>query len=90
MFYRSLVVVVLLLHMVVLQGQSIAEEEAQLQAIEQLQESNAKQGNYKAAYELSRQRSVLLQEKSRRYVEEQRQKYESARVALEAQKKTRK
>lgn len=87
MFYRTLFVFLLLLHMVVLQGQSIAEEEAQLQAIEQLQESNAKQGNYKAAYELSRQRSVLLQEKSRRYVEEQRQKYESARVALEAQKK---
>ncbi len=59
----------------------------QLQASEKLQTISARQGNYKAAYDWSRQRSALLQEKSRLYAEEQRQKYEATQAALEAQKK---
>ncbi|MCC6283071.1 MAG: adenylate/guanylate cyclase domain-containing protein [Saprospiraceae bacterium] len=59
----------------------------QLQAGEKLQTLSAKQGNFKAAYDWSRQRTALLQEKSRLYAEEQRKKYEAAQAALEAQKK---
>ncbi len=59
----------------------------QLQASEKLQVISAKEGNYKAAYDWSRQRSVLLQEKARLYAEEQRKKYEATQTALEAQKK---
>ena len=59
----------------------------QLQASEKLQAISAKQGNYKAAYDWSRQRSALLQEKSRLYAEEQRKKYEATQTALEVQKK---
>ena len=59
----------------------------QLQASEKLQTLSARQGNYKTAYDWSLQRSTLLQERSRLYAEEQRQKYEASQTALEAQKK---
>jgi class 3 adenylate cyclase len=59
----------------------------QVQAGEKLQALSAKQGNFKAAYDWSRQRSALLQEKSRLYAEEQRKKYEATQADLEAQKK---
>jgi len=57
-----------------------------LQAVDNLLEIAVKQGNYKSAYEWSRQRATLLQEKSRRYADEQRKKHEAAQAELAEQK----
>lgn len=57
-----------------------------LQAAEKLQTLQARQGNYRTAYEWSRQRSALLQERARLFAEEQRLKYEAAQAELAGQK----
>ncbi len=56
------------------------------QSVEKLKELNAKQGNYKAAFEWSERQAALVQENTRRYADEQRQKHEAAQEALAAQK----
>ena len=57
-----------------------------LQAVENLVEITLKRGDYKAAFEWSRERTTLLQEKSRRYADEQRKKHEAAQAELAEQK----
>ena len=57
-----------------------------LQCVEKLQEITAKLGDYRAAYEWSRERTSLLQEKARRAAEEQRLKHEAAQADLREQK----
>ena len=56
-----------------------------LQATEKLHALQARLGNYKAAYDWSRQRSTLLQERAHFMAEEQRQKNEKAQAELAAQ-----
>ncbi|MBL7783479.1 MAG: hypothetical protein JNM22_19760 [Saprospiraceae bacterium] len=58
-----------------------------LQATEKMYELHARQNNFREAYEWSRRRMSLLQEKSRQVAEEQRRKYEETQAALTAQKK---
>lgn len=58
-----------------------------LMAVEKLQKMYARQQNFKEAYEWSRQRMNLLQEKSRLFAEEQRRKNEETQVALAEQEK---
>jgi len=60
--------------------------DVELQAVESLLEISVRQKNYKLAYEQSQARATLLQERTRRYTEEQRQKYESAQTILGEQK----
>ena len=60
--------------------------EIEQQSVEKLKEINARQGNYKAAYEWGEQLAALLRENTRRYADEQRQKHQAAQEALEAQK----
>ncbi len=59
--------------------------ETALQAVEKLEEMTAKQGDFKTAFEWSRERAALLQEKSRRYADEQRLKHEAAQASLAKQ-----
>ncbi len=56
-----------------------------VQAADKLQTVYARQQNFKEAYEWSRQRTALLQEKSRLFAEEQRRKYEETQVVLAEQ-----
>jgi len=58
-----------------------------VQAADKLQTIYARQQNFKAAYEWSRQRTALLQEKSRLFAEEQRRKYEETQVVLAEKEK---
>ena len=53
-----------------------------LQAAEKLQTVYARQQNFREAYEWSRQRTALIQEKSRISAEEQRRKYEESQAVL--------
>ncbi len=57
-----------------------------LQAVEQLQELTAQQGDYRAAYNWSRERAELLQGKARRAAEAQRRKQEAVQAELAAEK----
>jgi len=57
-----------------------------IEAVENLHRLTAKQGDYKAAYQWSQERATLLQEKSRRYADEQHLKHEAAQKELGAQK----
>ena len=57
-----------------------------LQAVEQLQELTAKQGDYRAAYNWSRERTELLQAKARQAAEEQRRKQQTVEAELTARK----
>lgn len=57
-----------------------------LQAVEQLQEVTAQQGDYRAAYNWSRERTELLQAKARRAAEEQRRKQQTIEAELVARK----
>lgn len=58
-----------------------------LQSVEHLQDLAVQQGDYQTAYRWSNERSTLLQDKSRRYANEESQKHETAQTALEDQKK---
>lgn len=58
-----------------------------LQATDKMQVLQARQNNFREAYEWSRRRTSLLQEKARQVAEEQRRKYEESQSALTAQKK---
>lgn len=60
--------------------------ELSMQVVDKLLEVTVKTGDYKAAYQWSTRRSELLEAKSRRYAEEQRQKHETAQTALTKQK----
>ena len=53
-----------------------------LESVEKLQEIAVRQGDYKAAFEWSRQRTGLLQEKARRYADQQAQQRETTNAAL--------
>ncbi len=60
--------------------------ELNLQAVQGLQDFSVLQGDYRAAYEWSGERSALLQAKSRLYADEQRKKHETAQSELANQK----
>jgi class 3 adenylate cyclase len=68
-------------------AQAAVQPDLLLQATEKLQTLYARQNTYREAYEWSRKRSALLQEKSRLVTAEQRQKYEETEAALTQQKK---
>lgn len=64
-----------------------AAHELALEAVEQLQTLTEKQGDFKEAYRWSRERSTLLQLRSRIYLNEQLRKHETIQAELAAQKK---
>lgn len=57
-----------------------------LESVEKLQEIAVRQNDYKTAFELNQERTRLIQEKTRRYSEQQAQEREAANAALLAEK----
>ena len=53
----------------------------QLEAVEKLQEVAVRQSDYKTAFELNQERTLLLQDKSRRYSEQQEKEREASNAA---------
>jgi class 3 adenylate cyclase len=70
-----------------LKAQSASDLDTRLRDATAKEDSLLKRGNYKAAYEWSRERATLLQEKARRVAAEQRKQQEAAQTELAEQKK---